>query len=71
MLHARIASALNKISENSFFRKRSVWRDRKLRKKIGSFAEDRFPYMIYDNFRAIGARDTVLDYADLFTITSQ
>ena len=25
--------------------------------------------MIYDNFWATGAHDTVLDYADLFTIT--
>ena len=25
--------------------------------------------MIYDNFRVTGARDTVLDYADLFSVT--
>ena len=25
--------------------------------------------MIYDNFRVTGAHDTVLDYADLFSIT--
>ena len=25
--------------------------------------------MIYDNFRVTGARDTVLDYADLFSLT--
>ena len=34
---ARIASALNEIIQNSYFKKK----DRKLRKKIGSFAEDR------------------------------
>ena len=39
MLDARIASALNKIIPNSYFKKRSVWRNRKLRKKIGSFAD--------------------------------
>ena len=37
--------------------------------------EDRFPQgrqiacMIYDYFRVTGARDTVLDYADLFSVT--
>ena len=41
MLDARIASALNKIMQNSYFKKRSVWTNRKLRKRIGSFAEDR------------------------------
>ena len=25
--------------------------------------------MIYDNFRVTGAHDTVLDHADLFTVT--
>ena len=43
MLDARIPSALNKIIQNSYLKKkRSVWRNRKLRKKIGSFAEDRW-----------------------------
>ena len=41
MLDARIASALNKIIQNSYLKKRSVWRNRMLRKVIGSFAEDR------------------------------
>ena len=41
MLDARIASALNKIIQNSYFKKRSVWRNKKIRKRIGSFAEDR------------------------------
>ena len=41
MLDARTASALNKTIQNANFRKKSVWRNGKLRKKIGSFAEDR------------------------------
>ena len=42
MLDAKIASALNKIIQNSYFKKkRSVWSNRKLRKRIGSFVEDR------------------------------
>ena len=40
MLDARIASALNKIIPNSYF-KRSVWRNRKLKKKIDFLGEDR------------------------------
>ena len=39
---AKIASALNKITQNSYFKKRrSVSRSRKLRKRIGFFEEDR------------------------------
>ena len=42
MLDARIASALSKLTQTSYFkRKRSLWRNRKLRKRIGSFAEDK------------------------------
>ena len=40
MLDARIASALNKIIQNSFFKKKVSLRSRKLKKKIDSFAED-------------------------------
>ena len=39
MLDARTASVLDKIIQNS----QSVWRNRKLRKTIGSFVEDRCP----------------------------
>ena len=49
--------------------RRVQWRNTKPRKKIGSFAEDKIAYMIYDYFRVIGAHDTVLEYAVLFTIT--
>ena len=42
LLDARIASALNKVIQNSHFRKkRWVWRNRKLRKRTGLFEEDR------------------------------
>ena len=42
ILDARTASALNKIIQNSYFKKkRSVWRNRKIRRKSGSFEEDR------------------------------
>ena len=38
-VYARIASSFNKIIPSS--RRRSVWRDRKLRKRIDVFEEDR------------------------------
>ena len=67
MLDAKIASALNKIIQNSQSRSRSVSRNRKPKKRIG-FYED-IAFMIYDYFRVTGAHDTVLDYADLFSAT--
>ena len=60
MLDARIASALNKIIQNSHFKKKVSLEEQKAQK------EDRFPrrrqiaYMIYDCFRVTGAHDTVL-----------
>ena len=63
LLDARIASALNKIIQISHFKRRSVWRNRKPRKRIGFYEED-----IYDYFRVTGAHGTVLDYADLCSV---
>ena len=69
MLDAKIASALNKIIQNSQFKKKVSLEEQKAQK------EDRFQrgrqiaFMIYDFFRVIGAHDTVLDHADLFFVT--
>ena len=58
---------LNKIIQNSYFKvsleqQKAQKEDRLLRgRQIG--------VMIYDYFRVTGAHDTVLDYADLFSIT--
>ena len=55
---ARIASALNKIIQNSHFKK-----------KVSLELRGRqIACMIYDYFRVTGAHDTILDYADLFSI---
>ena len=68
MLDAKIASALNKIIKNSHFKKKVSLEEQKAQK------EDRFPrgrqiaFMICDYFRVTGAHDTVLDYADLFSV---
>ena len=63
------ASALNKIIPNSHFKKKVRLEEQKAPK------EDRFQrgrpiaFMIYDYFRVTGAHDTVVDYADLFSVT--
>ena len=49
-------------------RRKSVSRNRKPRKRM-SFYEEDIAFMIYDYFRVTGARDTELDYADLFSVT--
>ena len=64
LLDARIASALNKIIQNTRFTKK-VSLDHK---------EDRFlrgrqiAFLIYEYFRVTGANDSVENYADLFTV---
>ena len=69
MLDARIASALNKTIQNSQFKKKVSLEEQKAQKK------DRFPRgrqiasMIYEYCRVTGAHDTVLNYADLFSVT--
>ena len=69
MLDAKIGSALNKIIPNSHFKKKVSLEEQKAQK------EDRFPRrrqiasMIYDHFRVTDAHDTVLDYADFFSVT--
>ena len=68
LLDARIASALNKIIQNTSFKKMVSLEEMKAHK------EDRFPrgrqiaYLIYEYFRVIGANDSVENYADLFTV---
>ena len=49
-------------------KERSVWRNKKPKKRTVSFAEDRSLTLIYEYFRVIGANDSVENYADLFTV---
>ena len=66
MLDARIASALTNIIQNSYFTKEV---NQKAQKVDRFFCGTQIAYMIYAYFRVTGAHDTVLDYADLFSIT--
>ena len=63
MLDAKIASALKKIIQNSQFKKKVS-----LEEQTGLRGRQ-IAFMIYDFFRVTGAHDTVLDYADLFSVT--
>ena len=69
MLDAKIASALNKIIQNSPFKKKVSLEEQKAQKEVRSLRGRQIAFMIYDYFRVTGAHDTVLDYADLFSVT--
>ena len=69
MLDAKIASALNKIIEKSHFKKKVSLEEQKAQKEDRFLRGRQIASMIYDYFRVTGAHDTVLDYADLFSVT--
>ena len=68
VLDARIASALNKIIHNSYFKRRISLEERKAQKKDRFLRGRQIAYLIYDYFLVTGANDSVENYADLFTI---
>ena len=67
-LDARIASALNEIIQNSYFKKKVSLEEQKAQKEDRFLRGRQIAYMIYDYFRVTGAHDTVSDYADLFSV---
>ena len=69
MLDARIASSLKKILQNSHFKKKVILEEQNAQKEDRFLRGRQIAFMIYDYFWVSGAHDTVLDYADLFTIT--
>ena len=69
MLDAKIASALTKIIQNSQFKKKVSLEERKAEKKDRFLRGRQIAFMINDYFRVIGAHDTVLDFADSFSVT--
>ena len=69
MLDAKIASALIKIINNFQFKKKVSLEEEKVEKEGGFLRGRQIAFMIYDYFRATGALDTVLDFADLFSVT--
>ena len=68
MLDAKIASALNKIIQNSLFKTKVSLEDQKAPKEDRFLRGRQTAYLIYEYFRVTGANDSVENYADLFTI---
>ena len=68
VLDAQIASALNKIIQNSQFKRRISQEEQKAQKEDRFLRGRQIAYLIYEYFRVTGANDSVENYADLFTI---
>ena len=68
MPDAGIASALNKIIQNSQFKKKVSLEWQKAQKEYCFLRGRQIAFMIYDHFRVTGAHDTVLDHAVLFAV---
>ena len=68
LLDARIASALNKIIQNSRFKKKVSLEEMKAHKEDRFLRGRQIAYLIYEYFRVTGANDSVENYADPFTV---
>ena len=68
VLDAKIASALNRIIQNTRFKKKVGLEEQKAQKEDRFLRGRQIAFMIYDNFWITGANDSVENYADLFTI---
>ena len=69
VLDARIASALNKIIQNTRFKKKVSLEEMKAQKEDRFVRGRRIAYLICEYFRVTGAHDSVENYADLFSIS--
>ena len=63
-----MASALNKIIQNTRFKKNVSLEEMKAHKEDRFLRGRQLAYLIYEYFRVTGADDSVENYADLFTI---
>ena len=68
LLDARIASALNKIIQNTCFKKNISWEEMEGQKEDRFLRGRQIAYLIYEHFQVTGANDSVENYADLFTL---
>ena len=69
MLDARIASTLNKIIQNSYFKKKVSIEEQKAQKEDPFLRGRQIAFMIFGYFRVAGTHDAALDYSDLFSVT--
>ena len=68
VLDARIASALNRIIQNTCFKKKVSLEEMKAQKEDRFLRGRQIAFLIYEYFRVTGANDSVENYADLFTV---
>ena len=68
VLDARIASALNRIIHNSYFKRKVSLEEQKAPKEDRFLHGIQIAYPIYEYFRVTGANDSVENYADLFAV---
>ena len=68
LLDARIASALNKIIQNTRFMKKVTLEEMKAHKENRFLRGRQISYLIYEYFRVTGVDESVPEYADLFTV---
>ena len=68
VLDASIASALNRVTHNSQFKRRISLEEQKAQKQDRFLRGRQIAYLIYEYFRVTGANDSVENYADLCTI---
>ena len=68
VLDARIASALNKIIQNTLLKKKVSLEEMKAHKEDRFLRGRQFASLIYEYFRVTGANDSVENYADLLTV---
>ena len=71
VLDAKIASALNKIIQNTHFKKKVSVEEMKAHKEERFLRGRQIAYLIYEYFRATGTNDSVENFADLFTVALQ
>ena len=68
LLDARIASALNKIIQNTRFKKKVSLEEMKAHEEDRFLRGRQIACLIYQYFRVTGANDSVENHADLFTV---
>ena len=68
VLDVKVASALNRITHNTQFKRKVSLEERKAQTEDRFLQGRQIAYLIYEYFRVIGANDSVENYADLFTI---
>ena len=69
MLDARSASVLKQSFQNSQFKKKVSLEEQKAQKEDRFLRGRQIAFMIFVSFRVTGAHDTVLEYADFFSVT--